>query len=74
MKYKRFMLVLKIVKKFLAIVLATIIVPSMLGYVKKSKVSSANSAANSLQKAINTALIEVNGEPNQYCGNITPIK
>ena len=64
MKYKRLMLVVKIVKKFLAIVLATIIVPSMLGYVKKSKVSSANSAANSLQKAINTALVKVNEEAN----------
>ena len=38
-------------------VLAAILVPSMLGYVKKSKVSSANSAANSLQKAINTATL-----------------
>ena len=43
-------------------VLAAILVPSMLGYVKKSKVSSANSAANSVQKAINTALIELDEE------------
>ena len=33
-------------------VLAAILVPSMLGYVKKSKVSSANSEANTYQKAI----------------------
>ena len=43
-------------------VLAAILVPSMLGYVKKSKVSSANSAASSIQKAINTALIEIDEE------------
>ncbi len=43
-------------------VLAAILVPSMLGYVKKSKVSSANSAASSIQKAINTALIELDEE------------
>ena len=43
-------------------VLAAILVPSMLGYVKKSKISSANSAAASLQKAINTALIELEEE------------
>ena len=53
-------------------VLAAILVPSMLGYVKKSKVSSANSAANSLQKAINTALVEVD-EESQEAGNITGI-
>ncbi len=53
-------------------VLAAILVPSMLGYVKKSKVSSANSAANSLQKAINTALVEVD-EESQEAGNILSI-
>ena len=53
-------------------VLAAILVPSMLGYVKKSKVSSANSAANSLQKAINTALVEID-EESQAAGDITAI-
>ena len=43
-------------------VLAAILVPSMLGYVKKSKISSANSAASSIQKAINTALSEMDEE------------
>ena len=43
-------------------VLAAILVPSMLGYVKKSKVSSANSEANTYQKAINSALIELDEE------------
>ena len=40
-------------------VLAAILVPSMLGYVRKSKISSANDAAASVQKAINTACIEL---------------
>lgn len=40
-------------------VLAAILVPSMLGYVKKSKIQSANSAASSYYKAINSALIEL---------------
>lgn len=43
-------------------VLAAILVPSMLGYVKKSRVSSANSAAGMFQKAINSALIELDEE------------
>lgn len=43
-------------------VLAAILVPSMLGYVKKSKVSSANSAASSVYKAINSALTELDEE------------
>ncbi len=53
-------------------VLAAILVPSMLGYVKKSKVSSANSTASTLQKAINTTLIEVD-EETQDAGSITSI-
>ena len=43
-------------------VLAMILVPSMLGYVRKSKVSSANSAAATVQKAMNTSLIELDEE------------
>lgn len=37
-------------------VLAAILVPAMMGYVKKSKISSQNSAASSIQKAFATAL------------------
>ncbi len=46
-------------------VLAAILVPTMLGYVKKSKLSSATSTASSVFKAINTALVELDeeGEP-----------
>ena len=43
-------------------VLAAILVPSMLGYVKKSKVSSMNSNAKSLFDAVNTACIELDSE------------
>ena len=43
-------------------VLAAILVPAMLGYVRKSKVSGANSAANTIQKAINTTLTEFDEE------------
>ncbi|MDE5569591.1 MAG: prepilin-type N-terminal cleavage/methylation domain-containing protein [Ruminococcus sp.] len=43
-------------------VLAAILVPTMLGYVKKSKISSANSAAASVYKAINSALTELDEE------------
>ena len=43
-------------------VLAAILVPSMLGYVKKSKVSAQNSNAKNLFDAANTSLIEMDTE------------
>ncbi len=43
-------------------VLAAILVPSMLGYVKKSKISSANSSAKNCYDAVNTTLVELDGE------------
>ena len=43
-------------------VLAAILVPTMLGYVRKSKISSANSAASSVYKAVNSALTELDEE------------
>lgn len=45
-------------------VLAAILVPTMLGYVKKSKLSSATTTASSIQKAVNTALVELDEEGN----------
>ncbi len=45
-------------------VLAAILVPSMLGYVKKSKVSAMNSNAKSLFDAANTACVELDSEGN----------
>ncbi|MEE5991791.1 MAG: type II secretion system protein [Oscillospiraceae bacterium] len=46
-------------------VLAAILVPSMLGYVKKSKVSSMNANAKSLFDAANTSCIELDSEGDQ---------
>ena len=43
-------------------VLAAILVPSMLGYVRKSKVSSANSSAKNCFDAVNTTLVELDSE------------
>ncbi|MGN0579672.1 MAG: prepilin-type N-terminal cleavage/methylation domain-containing protein [Ruminococcus sp.] len=40
-------------------VLAAILVPAMLGYVKKSKIQSANSAASTYLKSANSALSEM---------------
>lgn len=43
-------------------VLAAILVPSMLGYVTKSKIQSANSTASSIYKAVNSACTEFDEE------------
>ncbi len=43
-------------------VLAAILIPALLGYVKKSKVTAANSSASSLYSAINTVLTELDEE------------
>lgn len=43
-------------------VLAAILVPSMLGYVKKSKIQGANSTASTLGKAVNSAATELDEE------------
>ncbi|MBP8594880.1 MAG: type II secretion system protein [Ruminococcus sp.] len=40
-------------------VLAAILVPAMLGYVKKSKIQSANAAASTMLKAANSAIEEL---------------
>lgn len=51
-------------------VLAAILVPSMLGYVRKSKISSANSTASSVQKAFESTLTDADakGIKLQYKG------
>lgn len=43
-------------------VLAAILVPSMLGYVKKSKIQGANSTASTLAKAGNSAVTDLDEE------------
>ena len=43
-------------------VLAAILVPSMLGYVRKSKISSANSACSSIQKAFESTLTDLDAK------------
>ena len=50
-------------------VLAAILVPSMLGYVKKSKIQGANSAASTMLKAVNSALEELDEEDKIYNGS-----
>ena len=52
-------------------VLAAILVPSMLGYVKKSKVSAMNSNAKNLYDAVATSLVEVDSEGGTVAGNAT---
>ncbi|SFX18006.1 prepilin-type N-terminal cleavage/methylation domain-containing protein [Ruminococcus sp. XPD3002] len=65
---KGFTLIELIVVIAIIAVLAAILVPAMLGYIRKSKVSSANSAAATLYKGINTALTELD-EAGGYVGD-----
>lgn len=50
---------LGIVALMIIVILAAIFVPAMLGYTKKSKQSTMNSRANTIFKAANTAMVEL---------------
>lgn len=49
-------------------VLAAILIPAMLGYVRKSKVTTANSNASNLYSAINTVLEEIDEQGADAAG------
>lgn len=50
-------------------VLAMILVPTMIGYIRKSKISSADSTASLMYKAVNSSLLEFDSESVDISGS-----